>query len=183
MQHHNTNWHFHSASPCPVFCGFSTRHITRHASASSLSHHDYGRCLRASEHVYGGRASMSWPLTPLCQLLVPSSLDPWSIFNYPICAVLTVGSETQLWEANKRADLEKERLYSDGPWGFKGHYIGERLAGLKALAILLPSVFAHHVLLFWNSSRNTDASVHIEDRSFAGVCQILCFPLYKIQIW
>lgn len=50
-----------------------------------------------------------------------------------------------------RADLEKECLYAERPAGFKGHYIGERLAELKALAASLPSapaVFVHPQLLF-----------------------------------
>lgn len=71
-------------------------------------------------------------MTFLCQLHLLSSPDPWAIVNYPICAITTVSSRTQLWETNKWADLEKKCLYSEGPRGFKGHYIGGWLAVLKA---------------------------------------------------
>lgn len=107
-----------------------------------------------------------------CQLLLPNSLDPWTAFNYPICAVLTVGSETQLWQANKRADLEKECLYSKGPGGFKGHYIEERLAGRKALAISSLPVFVRHKLLFWTSCAEMLAFIY----EAVAVLQFSCLP-------
>lgn len=49
-------------------------------------------------------------ITLQCQLLLLSSSDPWATINYPICAIITVGSRTQLWETNKWADLEKMPL-------------------------------------------------------------------------
>lgn len=150
-QHQNTNWHLRFSSPCQVFSGISTRRIT-HASASSLSLHNLGWCLGPSEHVWGeGRACRDRLLLRVSFCPIPSTLG--QPFNYHICAMPTVGSEAQLWEAGMRADLEKERLYSKVPAGFIGHYIGERLAELKALAVSLPSapaVFAHNELLFLN---------------------------------
>lgn len=117
MQHHNGNWHLHSACPCPFFCGFFTCRIIRHASASSLSFHDLGLWPGALE---GGKGKHV--MTPPCQLLLPNSLNPWTAVNYPICAVLTVGSKTQLWEANKRADLEKKNVFTaKDPEGLKGN--------------------------------------------------------------
>ncbi|TWW64136.1 hypothetical protein D4764_03G0011440 [Takifugu flavidus] len=35
-------------------------------------------------------------ITLQCQLLLLSSSDPWATINYPICAIITVGSGTQL---------------------------------------------------------------------------------------
>lgn len=68
----------------------------------------------------GGRASMSWLLH--ASLSLPNSLNPWNAVNYPICAVLPVGSKTQLWEANKRADLEKKEAFTvKDPEGLKGN--------------------------------------------------------------
>lgn len=164
MQHQNRNWHLHSASPCPVFCGFFSLAILSVCIHSSLGLHNLRQCLRALELVQGEGQACHDCLLLRASFSCPNSLDPWAVFNYPICAVLTVGSRTQLWEANQRADLEKECLHSKGPWGFKGHYIGERLAGLKALAISLPSapaVFVQHELLFWNVCRNTDTSLRM----------------------
>lgn len=71
-------------------------------------------------------------ITLQCQLLLLSSSDPWATINYSICAIITVGSGTQLWQTNKWADLEKKCLYSKGPRGFKGHHIGGGPAVLKA---------------------------------------------------
>lgn len=110
---------------CPVSLCLSTSYITEYASA------------------FTPKPLHPWVMTARChdRLLIHASfscLNPGTAINYPICAELT-GSETQLCEVNKRGDLEKECLHSKGPRGFKGHYIGERLAELKALAISLPS--------------------------------------------
>lgn len=53
MQPHDTHWHIHSACPYAFPYSFCSCRIIRHASASSLSFHDLGRCPWALEHVLG----------------------------------------------------------------------------------------------------------------------------------
>lgn len=105
-------------------CRFPPCLVIPYASASKTSGGTLG-CMTCG----GGGENI---ITLQCQLLLLSPSDPWATINYPICAIITVGSGTQLWETNKWADLEKKCLYSKGPRGFKGHHIGGLPAVPKA---------------------------------------------------
>lgn len=127
MQLHNRSWHFHSASACPVFCGFfywpyywiCTCRFPKPSWPLAMP----GGIRTCAVGGKGWACLRRNIFHASFFLLTPST--PWLAFNYPIHAVLTAGHETQLWEANKHADLEKACLYTYGPGGFKGHYIGE----------------------------------------------------------
>lgn len=82
----------------PSFFPFTPCLVIPDASASKTSGGalSWGTCAGGGEHV----------MTFLCQLPLLSSPDPRAIINYPICAITTVSSRTQLWETNTWADLE-----------------------------------------------------------------------------
>lgn len=93
-------------------CRFAPCLVIPYASASKTSGGTQG-CVACG----GGGENI---ITLQCQLLLLSSSDPWATINYPIYAIITFSSGTQLWETNKWADLEKNAFTLKDPEGLKG---------------------------------------------------------------